>query len=158
MSPPPPKKKILYQLKESGITEVSFNIEIFDRELAIKFMPGKGQIPFGLYDMMLKESTLIWGRSGNVRSMLVVGLESKKSLLEGIEYLAQNGIQPILSPFGPRQDTALKDIVPYSSDELLEIYHRAKNICQKYGLKPGPDDIECQNNTLSFPEIYSPGT
>ena len=154
MSPPPPKKEILYQLKKAGITEIAFNIEIFDREIAAKLMPGKGKIPLKLYYTMLKESTHIWGKSGNVRSMIVVGLEKEQSLMEGIEYLAQNGIQPILSPFGPRQDTVLKDYIPFNSEKLLKIFLEADRICRKYGIKPGPDNIECQNNTLSIPDKY----
>ena len=154
MSPPPPNKEILYQLKQAGITEISFNIEIFDREIASKIMPGKGKIPLELYYTMLKEGTRLWGKSGQVRSMIMVGLEKEQSLMEGIEYLAQNGIQPILSPFGPRQTTPLANYIPFNSEKLLDIFLKADLICRKYGLKPGPNNIECQNNTLSIPDRY----
>ena len=45
MSLPPANPQILYQYKEAGIDEVAFNIEIWDRNLAEKLMPGKGTIP-----------------------------------------------------------------------------------------------------------------
>lgn len=154
MAPPPHKKVILHQLKQSGITEVSFNIEIFDRKIAKELMPGKGKIPLDLYYSMLEECTLLWGKTGKVRSMVIVGLESTKSLLEGIEHIAQMGVQPILSPFGPRQDTELRNIVPFSSEKLLELFRKCNEICNQYGLVPGPDNIECQNNTLSIPKEY----
>lgn len=154
MAPPPPEKEILYQLKESGITEVSFNIEVFDRKIAEELMPGKGKIPLDLYYSMLEESTLLWGKTGNVRSMIIVGLESTKSLLKGVEHLAQIGVQPILSPFGPRQDTELRNTIPFSSEKLLELFRKCNEICSQYNLAPGPDNIECQNNTLSIPKEY----
>ena len=154
MSPPPPQKEILYQLKEAGITEIAFNIEMFDRSVAKLLMPGKGRIPLNLYRSMLEEAVKIWGENGHVRSILVVGLENKNSLLDGVKYLAQHGIQPILSPFGPRPDTELKDIIPLSSEELVQIFYNVRDICQPYRLKPGPDNEECQNNTLSIPDRY----
>lgn len=154
MAPPPHEKRILHQLKQSGITEVSFNIEMFDRKIAKELMPGKGMIPLDLYYSILEESTLLWGKTGKVRSMIIVGLESTKSLLEGIEHIAQIGVQPILSPFGPRQDTELRNMVPFSSEKLLELFKKCNEICDQYGLAPGPDNIECQNNTLSIPIEY----
>lgn len=154
MAPPPHERGILHQLKQSGITEVSFNIEMFDRKIAKELMPGKGMIPLDLYYSMLEESTLLWGKTGKVRSMVIVGLESTKSLLEGIEHIAQIGVQPILSPFGPREDTELKNMVPFSSEKLLELFRKCSEICNQYGLTPGPDNIECQNNTLSIPKEY----
>lgn len=154
MAPPPHEKRILHQLKQSGITEVSFNIEMFDRKIAKELMPGKGMIPLDLYYSMLEESTLLWGKTGKVRSMIIVGLENTKSLLEGIEHIAQIGVQPILSPFGPRQDTELRNMVPFSSEKQLELFKKCNEICDQYGLTPGPDNIECQNNTLSIPKEY----
>ena len=154
MAPPPHEKGILHQLKQSGITEISFNIEMFDRKIAKELMPGKGKIPLDLYYSMLEESTLLWGKTGKVRSMIIVGLESTKSLLEGIEHIAQMGVQPILSPFGPRQDTELRNMVPFSSEKLQELFKKCIEICKQYDLTPGPDNIECQNNTLSIPKEY----
>lgn len=154
MAPPPYEKEILHQLKQSGITEVSFNIEMFDRKIAKELMPGKGNISLDLYYSMLEESTLLWGKTGKVRSMLIVGLESTNSLLEGIERIVQMGVQPVLSPFGPRQDTELRTMVPFSSEKLLEIFKKCNEICNQYGLAPGPNNIECQNNTLSIPPEY----
>lgn len=154
MVPPPPEKQILAELKKAGITEVSFNIEMFDRKIAQKLMPGKGKISLDLYLDMLTEAVSIWGKNGNVRSMLIVGLESTSSLLNGVKYLAEHGIQPILSPFGPRSDTSLKNKIPFSSEKLVDIYNECVAICQQFDLLPGPDNIPCQNNTLSIPKKY----
>lgn len=62
MSLPPANPQILYQYKEAGIDEVAFNIEIWDRNLAEKLMPGKGTIPLKQYIDTLKVSTSLWGK------------------------------------------------------------------------------------------------
>lgn len=154
MVPPPPERQILVELKKAGITEISFNIEMFDRKIAQKLMPGKGQISLDLYLHMLTEAVSIWGKTGNVRSMLIVGLENTCSLLNGVKYLAEHGIQPILSPFGPRADTSLRNKIPFSSEKLVEIFNQCVLICREFDLFPGPDNIPCQNNTLSIPKKY----
>lgn len=41
MSIPPKELSILDKLKDAGITEVAFNLEMFDRNLAQNIMPGK---------------------------------------------------------------------------------------------------------------------
>ena len=74
MSLPPADAEILLNYKEAGITEVAFNIEIWDRNIAQSLMPGKGNIPLSHYIDILRESTNIWGKEGNVRTALIVGL------------------------------------------------------------------------------------
>ena len=56
MSIPPEEIKILAYLKAAGVTEVSFNLEIFDRGLASKYMPGKGSLPLERYERAFKEA------------------------------------------------------------------------------------------------------
>lgn len=43
MSLPPTNKEVLKKYQQVGITEVAFNIEIWDRDLARQLMPGKGK-------------------------------------------------------------------------------------------------------------------
>ena len=150
MTLPPTDKLILDQYYNAGVEEVAFNIEIYDRQYAKKIMPGKGQIPLLDYKSALLYSTKLWGKTGNVRSLLVYGLENDSTFLEGITWLASNGIQPIISPFRPLKGTVYADTVPPSTLKLLQIYEISTQICAKYNLKLGPDCIYCQNNTLSF--------
>lgn len=154
MTTPPSNPAVLGELKSAGITQVSFNIEIFDRTIARDIMPGKGVIPLQVYLSALKNAVKLWGRTGNVRSMIMVGLEPISSLLKGIEMLAQMGVQPILSPFGPRAKTDLEQFIPLTTDTLIWIYKKTVEICKPYGLFPGPDSINGQNNTLSLPASY----
>ncbi|MDE7287281.1 MAG: radical SAM protein, partial [Lachnospiraceae bacterium] len=146
---PPSNKDTLKRYKDAGITEVAFNIEIWDRKLAEILMPGKGKIPLEVYMDALIESTKLWGKSGNVRTALIVGLNNTDSLLEAIETLCKHGIQPMLSIFRPMENTKLYPIVPPSNEKLLDIYNHAQIICEKYGLKLGPSCDACKNNMLA---------
>lgn len=148
MSLPPRNTHVLYQLKEVGITEVAFNLEVYDRQLALKYMPGKAQITLDVYQAAFKEAVCLWGNSGNVRSIFVVGLESEESILKGIEYVCQLGVSPILSLFKPIDETPLSHLLAPSDSEIHNIYLKAVEICQKYEVPLGPACHFCEDNTL----------
>lgn len=157
MCVPPSSTKVLDSFYEAGVTEIAFNIEIWDRDIAREFMPGKGAIPLCNYLDMIKYAVRLWGNKGAVRSSFVVGLETAESLLDGITAVCKLGAAPILSVFRPIPGTAAEDLVPLSNDELLRVYYKAKAICDKYGLELGPQCIPCQNNTLSLPRRLESG-
>ena len=150
MSLPPTKPEILEQYKNAGITEVAFNIEIWDRTLSKKIMPGKGAIPLKTYLKALKRSTNLWGTTGNVRTALIFGLDKSETLLEGVQFLCQNGIQPMISVFRPMPNTKLHYLVPPSNSALLSFYDSAQKICTKYRMKLGPTCDACKNNMLAI--------
>ncbi len=152
MSLPVVDKRIMVQLKEAGVTEVTFNIEVFDRTLARKYMPGKGSVPIKTYLTALKNAVDIWGDTGNVRSIFIVGLEPKDSLLAGIEAVCKIGVSPILSLFKPISGTPLDYLLPPSDNELLEIVHAVQAVCEKYGVELGPHCHYCEDNTLKVSE------
>lgn len=151
MSLPPENKEILTEYYNSGLNEIAFNIEIFNRKLAEKIMPGKGKISIKIYQNALLEAVKLWGKSGNVKCLIIYGLEADEIFLEGIHWLASHGIQPVISVFRPLPDTEMAGKIPPESSSLQKIFYQVLNICQQYDLIPGPDCIYCQNNTLSLP-------
>lgn len=150
MSLPPFDCSILFRLKEAGITEVSFNIEVFDRTLARQYMPGKGSIPLDIYTNAFREAVKLWGKNGNVRSIFIVGLEPLNSLMQGIEYACQLGVSPILSLFKPIEETPMSYLLPPSDQELLELYQEVLKTCMRYGIEMGPSCPCCEDNTLKL--------
>lgn len=155
MSLPPRDVKHIYDYYQLGLNEVAFNIEIYDRKIASAIMPGKGKIPISIYIHALEESTKYFGKTGNVRSMLIVGLEPEESLLNGIKDLCAIGVSPMLSVYRPMPLTSMKHIVPPIITDLKRIYQKSENICKQHGLLLGPLCTQCQNNTLSLPSYYS---
>ena len=147
----PYSKETIAKMYKAGMTQLACNIEVFDETLAQQYMPGKRKVSRAEYIDKLSYATTLMGRKGNVRSMLIVGLESTKSLLLGIEEIAQKGIQPILSIFRPLPNTPLEDKMCPSMLSLVDVYEKAQAICRKYNLLLGPKCVNCQNNTLALP-------
>lgn len=148
---PPKDLSVLKQWYDAGITEIAFNLELFDRVAAKQFMPGKGQIPLNQYLSALEAATSLWGKTGNVRTLFIAGLERTESLLQGIEAVASRGIVPILSIFRALYGTEMGDIVPPSNNWLVSLFYNGEDICRRYHLHLGPSCSACQNNTLSLP-------
>ncbi len=153
MTIPPRRKDELDYLKECGISEVAFNLEIFDRTLAKQYMPGKGNIPFEQYMMALSHAVELWGRTGSVRSLLIYGFDEDSVFLEGIESLCKMGIEPIISIFRPLKGTELYACNPPATLDIINIYHSCQSIVSRYAMILGPDCPMCQNNTLSYTEV-----
>ena len=155
MSLPPKNKNIIKDYYKSGITEIAFNLEVYDREVAKKIMPGKGKIPLSQYIEAFEESVKYLGATGNVRTMFILGLESESSLLKGIEHMSSIGVAPMLSALRPMPNTNLRNVVAPNVKWICDIYYKAKEICDKYKLNIGPLCSDCQNNTIALPEYYN---
>jgi hypothetical protein len=147
---PPKSMEDIHRYYEAGITEFGFNIEVFDRTIAQRLMPGKGEIPLQQYFDALKYAVSLCGKRGAVRSAFIVGLEPVESLLSGIEAVCQIGVSPILSAFRPIKGTPMQHCVPLTSSELFFITKEAETIAQKYEMQVGPNCVPCQNNTLNI--------
>ena len=147
---PPGHVKEIKDYFDAGVSEFGFNLEIFDRHLARKIMPGKGEIPLKQYMNAFSEAVALCGQKGAVRTAFVVGLEPEHSLLTGIETVCRIGVSPILSPFRPLDETPMAGHVPPSWDALLSITEKAHRIAIHHGLELGPQCLECQNNVLTW--------
>lgn len=148
---PPKDLSVLDAWYNAGITELAFNLELFDRNKAKQFMPGKGRIPVEQYLNAFDKAVSLWGKDGNVRTILLAGLESQDVLLDGIDTVCSHGVMPILSVFRALRETAMENVVPPSNEWLYDLYNKAEMICSKYNLHLGPSCPACQNNTLSLP-------
>ncbi len=151
MTVPPSILSDLNEYKDAGVTEVSFNLEVYDQHLASIYMPGKRSVSTSGYIAALRYATTLWGSTGNVRSALIIGLEPIESAMEGIKMLTSIGVAPILSIFRPTPGTELAWMRPLDSESLYEFYMKADKICQTMEMEFGPACLQCQNNTLALP-------
>ena len=135
---------------DAGVNEIAFNLELFDRNLALEYMPGKGKIPLEDYLSKLEHAAALLPQKGDSRTMLMVGLESINNTLSAIQLLASKGVQPMLSVFRPTPNCKLSYIIQPSNEDLYELFWAAEKICKRYGLSLGPSCPSCQNNTLSL--------
>lgn len=150
MSIPPQNLSVLRELHAAGVTEIYFNLEIFDRIIASKYMPGKGHISLETYKNAFQQAVAIWGSTGNVRSAFIVGLEPRTSLLKGIEFVCKLGVSPLLSLFKPIANTPMDHLLPPSNKDIYLICQEALDICKSYNIPLGPSCKYCEDNVLKI--------
>lgn len=150
----PCSNEMLDKMHSEGLNEIAFNIEIFDEACARKYMPGKGQILRSEYIRVLQRAVGKFGRAGNTRSMVIVGLEPWESMERGIFQLIDIGVQPLLSVFRPLPETPLEHLIPPSMKSLCDLFLSVTERMEKMNcqFRLGPVCVFCQNNTLSLPE------
>lgn len=147
---PPNDISYIDKYVQAGVDEIAFNIELFDRNLALEYMPGKGKISLEEYISKLEHAKSLIFQKGNVRTMLMAGLEKTENTLDAIRLLATKGIQPMISIFRPTPNCRLSYIIQPSNEKMYDLYIEAEKICKQYNLNLGPTCPSCQNNTLSI--------
>ena len=126
MSLPPNDIFYVDKYVEAGVDEIAFNLELFDRQLALEYMPGKGKISLNEYVSKLERAASLIPKTGNVRTMLMVGLEKTENTLAAIHFLTEKGIQPMISIFRPTPNCRLSYIVQPSNEELYNLFIEAE--------------------------------
>jgi hypothetical protein len=137
------------ELAAYGVRDLSINIEVFDRDRAKAVARQKFHQGLQHYLDVIEQAAATLG-PGRVRSMLLVGLESRESTLAGCEAILRRGGVPVLSPFRPDPVTPMRDVPPPTAEELRESYLRARDLAAAYGGFLGPDCPPCTHNTLGF--------
>lgn len=168
----PLKEKTVEELISLDVFEYAYNIEIFNDKCRKKYMPGKGQITSEEYLSALKMTREILNtvhvpkERKVVRSMVIVGLEPYADMMNGIQRLIENGVEPMLSVFRPLPDTPLEHLNAPPIKMVYQLfhtvscllfeksigdpkYHGKENITKFRRLGPGCSC--CQNNTVSLP-------
>jgi uncharacterized radical SAM superfamily protein len=140
------------ELKKKRIKGLSINLELWNEEIREKVLHGKGSLTRDEYLDFIEEAVPVFGE-GNVRSLLMVGIEPMEDTLRAVDALAERGCDPVLSPFRPDPSTPMRNERPPNEKFLIETYQRARDIVEKIdGVKLGPRCIPCMHNTLTFPD------
>ncbi len=145
-----PPKSMLIKLKNAGVEEVAFNLEIADEKLACQLMPAKRSMGKEAYYDILQEAVHIFG-IGNVRSALLVGLDKEQDIYNEIVTLAEIGVVPCLSAFRALHKTAYENDLGPDNEYLLKVYNCASEMLASMpgNVKElGPSCKACRNNML----------
>ncbi len=140
---------VLRRLKDAGIDEVAFNLEIANDTLAKQLMPGKYKGKDTFYQTM-KSAIKIFG-IGKVRSALVVGLDKKDDIINEVKKMTYFGIMPCLSALRALPNARAHLKIHPSNDYLIDIYLSCKDVINTSNCKIkrlGPPCKRCQNNML----------
>ncbi len=130
----PSDLSIIEKYKEAGYQHIATNLEVWDENFFKTICPGKEELCGGRQNWInaLKHEVEVFGK-GNVRSVLVSGIEPKESILEGIDYLASLGVIAIPSIWKPCVGSALEGHNSPSSDWHKEVMERTYQIYKKNG-------------------------
>jgi radical SAM protein (TIGR04043 family) len=130
----PPNTRDIWRLAEYA-DSFNTNIEVFDPAMRARLMPGKGDIKLEEYYRVLEDAVDAFGEN-QVQSVVIVGLEGGKTLLEGSERLASIGVFPSLTPFRPTAKTDMEEASPPDPTWVEKLYLSVGEMINTYGLKP----------------------
>jgi len=130
----PADSSILSKYKEAGFSNISHNLEVWDKNLFALVCPGKSKRNGGWQHWVasLEAAVDIFGR-GNVHTNIVGGLEPKDSILEGIEYLAEKGIVAHFSVFRPEKGTPFEGYRSPEASFHWDVVDKATDIFLRNG-------------------------
>ncbi|MDR3263111.1 MAG: radical SAM protein [Clostridiales bacterium] len=120
-------------LKAAGWEYIFFNLEIWDENLFKGLCPGK-QALIGR-DHWLKAldyAVTVFGK-GNVRSILIAGLEPLKSYLEGLEYLTAHGVYADPSPWMPMRGSLMEGHNTPSAQWHITLLVKTLDLWEQHG-------------------------
>lgn len=129
------------KLKEAGVSEVKYNIEVADSEIFKQVCPGLSETDVFAE---LEEAVRLFGR-GKVFSNVIVGLgETDESVERTLEKLSRIGViacvRPIYENALRKGDCFMKRP---SGERLLKLFEMQKRIFQKYDLHPEKAETMC---------------
>lgn len=138
-------KMFLQSLKSWGITSMAINLELWNDGIRQKYIRSKDTIGKKSYAYFIKEAAKIFGPE-NIRSCIIVGLESIEDTLRGVEFIASLGVLPVLSPYVPIDDKIKAPTPKFMKEVLL----KSKEITDEYGVNLGPSCDFCKHNSINF--------
>lgn len=149
MMVPAPGLLELNELAQLGVKQLSINLELFSDDVARTLMPHKHRQGRSSYLEFIERAVNVLGK-GQVRSMLMVGLEPPEDTLRGVQAIVDHGGVPVLSPFRPDPSTPLRNTAPATAALLETVFLRATEIALKNGSRLGPECAPCTHNTLTL--------
>lgn len=129
---PPNDFSLIDEYHEAGVTSIAFNLEIFDRQLFEKIVPGKAQL-YG-HDKWLEALDYARGVFGpyNVFSGLVWGMEPPESTIEGHRFFLDRGIGIASNVFHSDPKSVLRNHPHPPTKDILKIARDQSDLYQRY--------------------------
>lgn len=138
-------KEFLNKLKSWHITGLSINLELYNDQKRSELIPQKDMVGKEDYFKFIKLAVDIFGK-GNVRSCIIIGLESIDDSLMAVRKLCEVGCMPVLSPYVPNDDL-IKQPTP---EFMKEVLNKSRKITEEYNIELGPLCESCRHNTIHY--------
>jgi len=123
---PPESNDFIDMLIDAGVKTIIMNLEFYSDEAREKYCPGKFEIDKTRYYASLEYAASKLG-FGRVSSVLIAGLESVESTIEGAKKLIDIGVIPTVMPFRPYDNSDMCDEPMSNPDDLVAIENEVNN-------------------------------
>lgn len=139
---PPKNLSDIDKLSEAGATSISFNIEVFDKDLRINTMPIKGKVPVSHYIETMSYAVDTFGK-GQVSSWIIAGLEPVESTIGAIHLLADLGVIPFVTVFRPLMGSEFEYSPPPDPETIAPVFRTLLTVLKKSNLDPAKSHCGC---------------
>ncbi|MGM0365159.1 MAG: radical SAM protein [Actinomycetota bacterium] len=137
---------------DTGIGAIGFSMEIWDSKLYEAICPGKAEST-SHQDFLnsIEEAVKIFGQ-GNVYGVFVMGLESKKTFLEGVRAVTGMGASVVPFVWSPNPGSAFEGHRAPVADWFVETVLEAGDIAAGSGIMPNEENhcYKCDGNSLLY--------
>ena len=150
---PPPEITKLDRIHKLGVTNPSFNIEVWPKANFEKICPGKEYyVGFEHIINSLTYLSEIYG-PGKVWSNFVAGIVPIEDMKQGFKFMAERGIIPGANIYHAEVGSVIgRTITKIDENYITELYSYAANLYHKYGFKPYFDTCVLRNSLAN--EFY----
>ncbi len=147
--------EVIDKYKEAGYRAIAMNLEVWDKNLYKYICPGKSE-QCGGWDHWVKAleyAARVFGH-GYVRCGFVAGLETKNSLLEGVEFMASKGIISLTGAWNPNPGSALEGHRTPETEWHLDVAYKTYSIFKKAGFTFRQVCDAAPSPTFLFHDLY----
>jgi radical SAM protein (TIGR04043 family) len=130
-------------MRAAGIDSLGLHLEAVTDEVRRRIMPGKAEVPFGVYMTAFERAVAVFGR-GQVSTYILAGLgDTVEAIVEACHRLAGMGVYPFVVPFVPIAGTPLEDHPPPSPALLDDLLGRVARVLAEAGLRSSDAKAGC---------------
>ncbi|MDR3313920.1 MAG: radical SAM protein [Oscillospiraceae bacterium] len=138
------------RLKEAGWEYVFFNLEVWDENFFKAYCPGKEALVGREHWLKALDYAVDVFGPGNVRCILIAGLEPLQSYLEGAEYLTSHGIFCDPAPWVPMPGSLLEGHSSPSAQWHIRLLVQTLDLWERSGM---PLDTIAKDGWLAFNDL-----
>lgn len=142
----PPKNLDLLKLLENADVSIAMNTEVFNKTLFNKYCPGKVATSGREHILQALECAAEVLGKGRVYSIFVGGLEPVESLAEGLHYLSEKNVTPIVNVLHTDPETPLEHFPNPTHETIMQMGKALQDVFTKHQLKPFYEN--CGRNSI----------
>ncbi|MCG9478709.1 MAG: radical SAM protein [Actinomycetia bacterium] len=147
---PPRGEDEIKRYYDTGIESIGFSMEIWDQALYKAICPGKsGSTSHQDFLRSIRAAVKIFGE-GNVYGVFVMGIETKKTFLEGVRAVTSLGANVVPFVWSPNPGSGFEGHRPPAGRWFVETILEAADIVESSGIPRGDENhcYKCDGNSL----------